>query len=337
MLWVCGPDQNQYMDLPALILSSDLARLGRDSRVLARQAEAGALRRLRQGVYVRAEMWDALQPWERYPLMVHAAASTLRSRTVFCWQSAAALSDIPVIGIRHPVHACTSDAGGGRSRAGVRRHFVDPQSLQVEQRQGLLVTARSRTVLDLAAYGSFEQAVTAIDHVLRPAQNGPPVLNRRVLEAGISGIYTAAAARRIVTALDFGDPASGSPGESVSRAMMHRLGFKAPVLQHEIRDARGLVGFTDFEWPEDGLSGEFDGLVKYRATAYLKGRTPADVVIEEKAREDRIRATGRRVIRWTWAELTSPERFAAFLSANGLPRRPHGIRYERGQPPRGST
>jgi hypothetical protein len=321
------------MDLPALILSSDLARLGRDSRVLARQAEVGELRRLRQGVYVRAGAWDALQPWERYPLLIHAAAATLRSRTVFCWQSAAAISDIPVVGTRHPVHACTSDAGGGRSRAGVRRHFADPQSLQVEERQGLLVTARARTVLDLAAFGSFEQAVTAVDHVLRPTRNGPPVLNLQLLDAGITGIYTAAAARRIVTALEFGDPASGSPGESVSRAMMHRLGFKAPVLQQEIRDARGLVGFTDFEWPEDGLSGEFDGLAKYRDAAFLKGRTPSDVVIEEKAREDRIRDTGRRVIRWTWSELASPERFAAFLDAKGVPR----IRYGKGQPPRGST
>ena len=325
------------MDLPALILSSDLARLGRDSRVLARQAEAGELRRLRQGVYVRAEAWDALQPWERYPLLIHAAASTLRNRTVFCRQSAAALSEIPVLGTRHPVHACTSDAGGGRSRAGVRRHFADPQSLQVEERQGLLVTARVRTVLDLAAFGSFEQAVTAVDHVLRPARNGPPVLNLELLEAGITGIYTAAAARRIVTALEFGDPASGSPGESVSRAMMHRLGFKAPVLQQEIRDARGRVGFTDFEWPEDGLSGEFDGLVKYRDAAYLKGRTPSDVVIEEKSREDRIRATGRRVIRWTWSELASPARFAAFLDAKGVPRRQPGIRCGNGQPLRGST
>lgn len=219
----------------------------------------------------------------------------------------------------------------------MRRHFVDPESLQVEERRGLLVTSRVRTVLDLAAFGSIEQAVTAVDHVLRPARNGPPVPNLELLEAGIAGIYRTAAARRIITALEFGNPASGSPGESVSRAMMHRLGFKAPVLQYGIRDARGLVGFTDFEWPEDGLSGEFDGLVKYRDAAYLKGRTPSDVVIEEKSREDRIRATGRRVIRWTWSELASPERFAAFLDAQGVPRRPPGIRYGNGQPPRGFT
>ena len=103
--------------------------------------------------------------------------------------------------------------------------------------------------------------------------------------------------------------------------------------QHEIRDARGLVGFVDSEWPEEGLSGEFDALVKYRDMAHLKGRTLSDVVIEENNREDRIRSTGRQVIRWTWSELASPEKFAAFLDAKGVPR----IRYGNGQPPRGST
>jgi hypothetical protein len=254
-------------------------------------------------------------------LLIHAAASTLRSRTVFCRQSSAALWDMPLLGGGHAVHACTSDDGGGRSRAGVRRHFVDLASTPIEERRGLLVTGRIRTALDLAAFESFEQAVTVFDHVLRPVPHGLAALGREELEAGIAGNYTAAAALRIRTALGFADPASGSPGESLSRARMHRLGFKAPVLQCEIRDSRGLIGFTDFDWPEERLCGEFDGLVKYRNPEYLRGRTSAEALIDEKRREDRIRATGRRVIRWTWSELSSPERFAAFLAASGVPRR----------------
>lgn len=226
------------MDLPHLILSSDSARLGRDTRALSRRAAAGELRRIRQGVYVPAAAWDGLEFWDRYPLLIQAAASTLQSRTVFCRQSSAALWDLPVLGRSPLVHACTTDDGGGRSRAGVRRHFVDPGSLQVEERRGLLVTTRLRTVLDLAAFESFEQAVTVLDHVLKP-QRGLAALGKAELEAGIGATYTGAAARRIRAALDFADPASGSPGESVSRALMHRLGFKPPTLQSEVRDARG--------------------------------------------------------------------------------------------------
>ncbi|MEQ4519810.1 hypothetical protein ABLI39_10670 [Pseudarthrobacter sp. B907] len=307
------------MDLPRLIVSSDSARLGRDSRELGRRAASGELRRIRQGVYVPAAAWDALAGWDRYPLLIQAAASTLQSRTVFCRQSSAALWDVPLLGPATLVHACTSDDGGGRSRAGVRRHFADPASLQVEERRGLLVTTRIRTVLDLAAFESFEQATAALDHVLKP-QPGLPALSKEELDAGIGASYTAAAARRIRAAIAFADPASGSPGESASRALMHRLGFKPPELQAEIRDARGLAGYSDFEWPEERLCGEFDGLVKYRKAEYLQGRTPSEAVIDEKRREDRIRSTGRRVIRWTWAEIAGPARFAAFLTAEGVPR-----------------
>lgn len=308
------------MDHPQLILSSDAARLGQDVRGLARRAAAGELRRIRQGVYVPAAAWDALEFWDRYPLLVLAAASTLQSRTVFCRRSSAALWDLPLLGRSPLVHACTFDDGGGRSRAGVRRHFVDPVSLQVEERRGLLVTSRLRTVLDLAAFESFEQAVAVLDHVLRP-QPGLAPLSTSELAAALTANYSAAAARRIRAALDFADPASESPGESVSRALMHRLGFQPPTLQSEVRDAQGLAGRTDFEWREERLCGEFDGRIKYQRAEYLRGRTASEVVVDEKYREDRIRATGRRVIRWTWKELSTPARFAAFLTAKGVPRR----------------
>ncbi|MDQ0755018.1 type IV toxin-antitoxin system AbiEi family antitoxin domain-containing protein [Arthrobacter sp. B3I4] len=307
------------MDRTDFILSSDSARLGRDTRQLARRAAAGELRRIRQGVYAPAAVWDALKFWDKYPLLVQAAASTLQNRTVFCRASSAALWDLPVLGRSLLVHACTFDDRGGRSRAGVRRHFADAGLLQVDERRGLLVTSRLQTVLDLAAFESFEQAVAALDHVLKP-QPGLAPLSKSELDAGIGTNYSASAARRIRAALDFADAASGSAGESVSRALMHRLGFQSPTLQSEVFDARGFAGRPDFEWCEDRLCGEFDGLVKYQKPEYLQGRTASDVVIEEKRREDRIRATGRRVIRWTWKGISCSARFGAYLSAMGVPR-----------------
>ncbi|MCU1548259.1 MAG: hypothetical protein JWO29_1210 [Arthrobacter sp.] len=309
------------MEPTALILSSDYARLGHDTRSLARKAAAGELRRIRQGVYAPAREWDALAPWERYPLLIHAAAATLRTPTVFCRQSAAALWGSPLLGRPSLVHACTSDGGGGRSRAGVRRHRTDMASLPVEERCGLLVTSRLRTALDLAAYESFGQAVMSFDHVLKPdPAHGLGALSRADLEGSLGKAYSAAAERRIRTALALADPASGSPGESLSRAFMQMEGICLPRLQSEVRDAHGFVAYCDFEWPEEGIVGEFDGMVKYRKTEYLKGRTPSDIVVEEKRREDRIRGTGRRVIRWTWSELASPRQFAAFLAGAGVPR-----------------
>lgn len=331
------------MDSTPLILSSDLARLGQDSRQLARRAAANELRRIRQGVYVTATNWNALKAWEQYPLLVRAAAATLQTRTVFCRESASAVWGIPLLGTQHIVQALTADGGGGRSRAGVRRHRADLAAVEVGRRHGLLVTSRVRTALDLAGFGSFEQGVVAVDHVLKPDRvQRLRALSKPELEASIGPDFSAAAARRIRTVLDFAVSESGSPGESLSRAYMYLEGFKLPQLQTEIRDGSGLVGYLDFEWPEDGLAGEFDGLVKYQKAEYLNGRTPSDVVVAEKRREDRIRATGRRVIRWTWAELAERATFAAFLDRAGVPRtrftaRAPDIRYENGQPLRGST
>ena len=330
------------MDTNALILSSDYARLGKDSRELARKCAAGELRRIRQGVYVAEPVWKALKPWDRYPLLILATATTLRTRNVFCLESAAALWRIPLLGAQKVVHACTDDAAGGRSKAGISRHRISASGSEICERTGLLVTSRERTVLDLGALRPFEQAVIAFDHVLKPdAVTGLPPLDRESLKAMATERYSAAAARRIITALDFADPNSGSPGESLSRAYMFLGGFSIPLLQCRVADRKGFVAYLDFEWGAEGIAGEFDGLIKYQKPEFLRGRTVSEVVIAEKRREDRVRATGRRVVRWTWAELRDAETFAAFLIAEGVPKLPlratsPGVRARKGQPPSGA-
>ncbi len=58
----------------------------------------------------------------------------------------------------------------------------------------------------------------------------------------------------------------------------------------------------DLGWPELRTVGEFDGMVKY-GRFRRPGETVADAVVREKLREDAIRDTGLRVVRWTWTEL----------------------------------
>ena len=55
------------------------------------------------------------------------------------------------------------------------------------------------------------------------------------------------------------------------------------------------------------LLGEFDGLVKY-GRLLLPGETPGEKIVKEKRREDLLRDTGARVVRWVWAELDHPDR-----------------------------
>ncbi|CAN7463321.1 hypothetical protein LJR078_003180 [Arthrobacter sp. LjRoot78] len=44
-------------------------------------------------------------------------------------------------------------------------------------------------------------------------------------------------------------------------------------------------------------------------------------MVEEKYREDRIRAIGFTVVRWVWADLMQPGRLERKLAAAGVPRR----------------
>ncbi|MGG5170831.1 hypothetical protein ACQR35_01455 [Pseudarthrobacter sp. J1738] len=345
------------MSLQPLILTRT-ATTGLGARTLARQAKSGELVRLRAGVYLETGTWNALAPWDKDLHRIRACAESFRSRTVFCRDSAALLWHLPLRSTT-PVHAYTSDARGGRSRNGVVRHHVPDGGGDAVQRYGVLVSSRVRTVQDLLVYATFPDAIMATDHALNgDAKRGFLPLGRTEILEGIEELYSADGCKRLTQRLAFADPASGSPGESLSRAMMEIAGFARPRLQHEFYDRQGLVARTDFDWPapdsirggaasggagsgpfgggtfgasgtlaalpssDSILVGEFDGAVKYQKIEYTNGRSASEIVQAEKRREDRIRALGPRVIRWGWQELQSLDRFNKFLSDSGVPRRP---------------
>src|SRR5215207_4961316 len=133
-------------DLPPLLLSRDRLLHGLSPNELAKRVKSGALVRVRHGVYVDGLIWQNLKPWEQYRLRVQAAAETFENPTVFARHSAASVWGLPTVGLQHPVQAITLKNDGGRSRAGVSRHFAAPANLEVVRREGLLVTGRIRTV-----------------------------------------------------------------------------------------------------------------------------------------------------------------------------------------------
>lgn len=84
---------------------------------------------------------------------------------------------------------------------------------------------------------------------------------------------------------------------------MIELGIPLPALQVTLYDRHGEeVARPDFDWAEQGLVGEFDGAVKY-GRLLGPGQDLVDVILAEKAREERIRRQGRWVVRWTASDL----------------------------------
>lgn len=309
-----------------ILLTSHLREIRADERRLRAAASRGELTRLHRGAYIPTAEWSALDQRERYRRKVVAAALASRSQPVLSHQSAAAVWRIPVVGADPSViHVLTTLSAGSRTENGFRRHAAQPADDDVVERDDVLVTSFERTLVDLARSLPFPAAVAALDWALRPAKTGSTPRSRiESLQEYFERQPEPYHRRRVHRALEFASPHAESPGESLSRAVIHELGFPAPTLQYRVEDARGLAGICDFAWPEHALLGEFDGLVKYTRNLAREGENVEDIVVREKVREDRLRATGRRVTRWLWAEVLEPSRLHDKLIAAGLPRQKSG-------------
>jgi hypothetical protein len=97
------------------------------------------------------------------------------------------------------------------------------------------------------------------------------------------------------------------------------LGFPPPRLQVQFTLRTGRTAFTDFFWEDHRHIGEFDGLGKYRDPALLVGRTPEQVLVAEKDREDDLRRQVRAFSRWRTPALESPRLLYEILTSAGLP------------------
>jgi hypothetical protein len=187
------------------------------------------------------------------------------------------------------------------------------------------VTSLARTVVDVAAASSLRRAIVIVDAALSGEKNRDgqwvrPPISKAELGYEIEMRGAIRGSRQLGWVLKFGDGLSGSPGESVSRLTMHQIGCPPPELQHTFRDRDGVfVATTDFWWPNYNLTGEFDGRAKYMRTEFTRGRTPAEVVIDEKVREDALRALGPGMSRWVWEEALSAHALRLKLTRAGLP------------------
>lgn len=94
-----------------------------------------------------------------------------------------------------------------------------------------------------------------------------------------------------------------------------RLNLPMPSLQREFfHDNGDLIARVDFDWEEFGVSGEFDGLVKY-GRLLKPGQSQENVVLFEKRREEQLRGCGRWVIRWTHQDLADLRTFGRIVEA----------------------
>ena len=306
----------------AILFSRDIVVPGERAEFF-RRVHAGELTTIHRGIFVETARWTRLTTDQRHRALVHAAARYSAQSFTVCHLSAASMWRLPSIE-RWPdrIHTIIGAAGGGRSTGLFRRHAVGVSDDTVVI-DGLRVTSLARTVVDVAASTSFAAAVVIADAALRRtdhAVDGLPrsSLRRADLLEAAKLIPAGQGGTKACRSLAFADGRADRPGESLSRVAMAIAGIPVPDLQVEVFGASGARYFADFGWLELNFLGEFDGHGKYSRPECLNGRTPQQALIDEKRREDDLRAAGYRVVRWEWETARSPERLATHLRRAGL-------------------
>jgi hypothetical protein len=276
------------------------------------------MHRVVPGAYVNAHSWSGLSARERYVARVHAVVSRLTGFVAASHWSAAAIWGFPVPS-DWPRDVQIIDPRRGKSNRIATLHRRPGELLPGDTAawEGITVTTPARTAADLALISSFDEAVMVFDHGLRVA-----AFTKAEVSVHLDRRPTARRRTSARAALDFASPQAEWPGESFSRAGMMMSGLQDPALQHPLSDSGGLIGYVDFAWLDVGVIGEFDGQWKYTDPRYMRGRTAAEVIRDEKRRHARLEAHPEveRIVRWDYPVARDPDELARRLLAAGVPR-----------------
>ena len=287
-----------YDELPGMspFRVGNADRLGLDRATLRRGLHSGDLVAARPGVLVgRRRIALAVDARSQHLLAIEYALAGLRrgSSAVACLGSAAAVHELSRLG-RLPERVRLYRERGGQWRDADLAVLVcklpDSHTTEVS---GIPVTTRTRTAVDLARWVSFRSGVVVIDSALRGGST------RALLEQVSRDCARWPGIRKAREVIAFADGRAASPLESVSRHVFRAMGLPTPELQvslawDEWGNARIIV---DFYWPEFGVVGEADGLLKY-------DDDPAGNSLRaEKLRQEELEGLGYIVVRWTWDDI----------------------------------
>jgi len=310
--------RSSMIDPPALPLvrASDARRTGEPGRRLARAAQSGDLARVRRGSYAESPLWQALSPENQHFIRVIAANDAALGMPVFSHESAAVAWRMPIVGGLPTRPQITVAPGSGlRSNRAVVRHEAPLMSSDVAQVADLRLTAPDRTLVDYMATRSFLSGACAAEFGL---QSG--LMSRDTILNAIARRRPFRGSRRADAVVWFASEYSASPNETLCRVRFHELGYPQPDQQRVYAGSRGQQYSVDFFWSEYDVIGETDGRAKYSEPEFLKGRTPEQVLWDEKVREDELRAQCRAFVRLTWDDAWNRAGLIAKLARAGIPR-----------------
>ncbi len=279
---------------------AEALEVGETDQTLASLRRQGHLVRLRRGMYVLAATYAAADDPGKHLLHARAQLAAQSGDVAVCGASAAALHGFALHDQDLSVaHLLRLDQGAGRRTSTTNQHrfllpLGDDEIVEVD---GLRTITPARAVWEVACRSTLEGGVVTADSALHVL--GPDLVP--ALRALSERFAHVPGSRRARLALGLADGRAESPGESVTRVQCFRYGIPSPELQHEVWGPDGrLVARTDFWWEDCRHVGEFDGKVKY-GRLRREGESAEDVVVDEKLREDAVRAQGCGMTRFVWS------------------------------------
>jgi hypothetical protein len=254
--------------------------------------------RLRKGIYVSSDVLAAADARERHLIDCVAVLLTLDRGPALSHASAAQLHELVVPSSVGPLVRLTDDAQWRNGR-GYRVARAQLSADDVGSWLGFAATSIPRTLIDCAREWSQIDAVIALDAAMQAEQ-----VTRTELLAAVLGARHRPGIAAAARALNLSDGRAESPLETRGRLRLLASGIPLPELQPDLYDEQGFIGRIDGWYEEAAVALEFDGQVKY--TNPYRGRTPAQVLWDEKRREDRVRGVDIRVVRIANQDLGAP-------------------------------
>ena len=292
----------------------DLLRRGISDSLHVAMIRRGHLVRLRHGVYAVRSLVESAGPAERHRIDAAAAVAGGVEPAWAFGPTAALLRGMPL------PFECPDRISLARSSG------ADERALRRPSRHRLVLPGTSITTGPIPPDHSVVRGVPCVAPSLTAISTAVELTSARWRTALFDAALWRGATRdqlereitlwrqlghrtELLAALARARPGAQTVLETFSRLALVEGGLPEPILQQAFSDADGLIGYADMWWPTLRVIGEADGLGKYATRADL---------LAEKRREDRLRALGHAVVRWTFEDIEQhPDRVVAAITRAG--------------------
>ena len=291
----------------------------RDYQLLRRRKEKGTVLEPFPRLFAPTDSWRALGDRQRYLYAIRSMAEK-HPDWIFSSFSAAVIHGLAVSKKQlQTIHINSPRGHCGEAPAGIVRHRPNPPSYVIDG--GNNTTPLIETLFTCAAVGGFSEGLVVADSFLRNGEMDNEQLRAQFLDIGKNRPGKSCALK----VARYANGGAENGGESKARAAMIEGGWDIPDLQVEIDDPMrpGNPYRVDFVWLDlpRPVIGELDGFEKYT------GREPSndakralEVMVRERQRESRLSLAGFTVMRFTMADVNTPERLYRKMELAGIPR-----------------